>query len=83
LLALLQQDARLTNNEISERINLSPSQCSRRRARLEEEGIIRAYRAELDREKLDLGIVIIVTVTPAPIAVAGQAAGMQQVASAR
>ena len=63
LLTLLQQDARLTNNELSERINLSPSQCSRRRMRLEEEGYIRAYRAELDREKLDLGIVIIVTVT--------------------
>ena len=63
LLTLLQQDARLTNNELSERIHLSPSQCSRRRMRLEEEGVIRAYRAELDREKLDLGIVIIVTVT--------------------
>ncbi|WP_097142317.1 Lrp/AsnC family transcriptional regulator [Rhizobium subbaraonis] len=63
LLALLQQDSRLTNNELSERVNLSASQCSRRRSRLEEEGVIRAYRAELDREKLDLGIVIIVTVT--------------------
>jgi DNA-binding Lrp family transcriptional regulator len=63
LLAHLQEDARLTNNELSERINLSPSQCSRRRIRLEEEGVIRAYRAELDREKLDLGIVIVVTVT--------------------
>ncbi len=63
LLAHLQEDARLTNNELSERINLSASQCSRRRIRLEEEGIIRAYRAELDREKLDLGIVIVVTVT--------------------
>ena len=35
LLAHLQEDARLTNNELSERIHLSPSQCSRRRIRLE------------------------------------------------
>lgn len=63
LLRLLQGDARLTNNELSERINLSPSQCSRRRMRLEEAGVIKGYRADLDRELLDLGIVNIITVT--------------------
>lgn len=63
LLRLLQRDARLTNNELAAEINLSASQCSRRRMRLEEAGIIRGYRAELDREKLDLGIVNIITVT--------------------
>lgn len=62
LLRLLQEDARLTNNELSERVNLSASQCSRRRMRLEEAGIIRGYRADLDREKLELGIVNIITV---------------------
>ncbi|WP_204316873.1 Lrp/AsnC ligand binding domain-containing protein, partial [Klebsiella aerogenes] len=44
-------------------INLSASQCSRRRSRLEEEGFIRGYRAEIDREKLGLGIVNIISVT--------------------
>ncbi|MCO4319504.1 Lrp/AsnC family transcriptional regulator [Phyllobacterium sp. 21LDTY02-6] len=63
ILSLLQEDGRLTNNELSERINLSASQCSRRRTRLEEEGYIRGYRAELDREKLGLGIVNIISVT--------------------
>jgi DNA-binding Lrp family transcriptional regulator len=63
ILRLLQEDARLTNQELSERVNLSPSQCSRRRMRLEEAGIIRGYRAELDRDKLDLGIVNVITVT--------------------
>lgn len=63
LLRLLQEDARLTNNQLSERINLSASQCSRRRMRLEEAGIIKGYRADLDREKLDLGIVNVITVT--------------------
>lgn len=63
ILICLQEDGRLTNNELSERINLSPSQCSRRRTRLEEEGYIRGYRAEIDREKLGLGIVNIISVT--------------------
>ena len=63
LLRLLQEDARLTNNELSERVNLSASQCSRRRMRLEQAGIIKAYRADLDREKLHVGIVNIITVT--------------------
>lgn len=63
LLRLLQEDARLTNAELSERVNLSASQCSRRRMRLEQAGIIRGYRADLDREKLEVGIVNIITVT--------------------
>ena len=63
ILALLQEDSRLTNNDLSERINLSPSQCSRRRQRLEEDGFIRGYRAVLDRETLGFPLVNIVTVT--------------------
>jgi DNA-binding Lrp family transcriptional regulator len=63
MLRLLQEDGRLTNQELADRVHLSPSQCSRRRMRLEAEGVIRSYRAELDREKLDLGIVNIITVT--------------------
>ncbi|MEM5473932.1 Lrp/AsnC family transcriptional regulator [Hoeflea sp. AS60] len=63
LLRLLQADGRLTNNELSQKINLSASQCSRRRTRLEQEGYIRGYRADLDREKLGIGIVNLITVT--------------------
>lgn len=63
ILALLQGDARLTNNELSERVNLSPSQCSRRRQRLEEEGFIEGYRAVLNRDRLGFGLVNVVTVT--------------------
>ncbi|WP_274629951.1 Lrp/AsnC family transcriptional regulator [Arvimicrobium flavum] len=63
ILALLQHDARLTNNDLSERVNLSPSQCSRRRQRLEEEGYVRGYRAVLDRDRLGFGLVNVVTVT--------------------
>lgn len=63
ILALLQADARLTNNQLSEAVNLSPSQCSRRRQRLEEEGFIASYRAVLNRDKLGFGLVNVVTVT--------------------
>ena len=63
ILALLQEDGRLTNGDLSERVNLSPSQCSRRRQRLEEEGLIRGYRAVLDRERLGLSLTNMVTVT--------------------
>jgi DNA-binding Lrp family transcriptional regulator len=63
ILALLQADARLTNNDLSEKVNLSPSQCSRRRARLEAEGYIGGYRAVLSRERLGFGLVNVITVT--------------------
>jgi DNA-binding Lrp family transcriptional regulator len=63
ILALLQEDARLTNNDLSQRVNLSPSQCSRRRQRLEEEGLIRGYRAVLDRDRLGFSLVSVISVT--------------------
>lgn len=63
ILSHLQADARLTNNDLSERVNLSPSQCSRRRQRLEEEGFIRGYRAVLDRDRLGFPLTNVITVT--------------------
>lgn len=63
LLRELQRDGRLTNNELSERIALSASQCSRRRARLETEGFIRGYQAMLDRERLGLELLVVISVT--------------------
>ena len=63
ILSLLQDDARLTNGDLSQRINLSPSQCSRRRQRLEQDGFIRGYKAVLDRDRLGFSLVNMVTVT--------------------
>ena len=63
ILRELQLDGRLTNNELSEKIALSASQCSRRRARLETDGYIRGYQAMLDREKLGLDLLVVVAVT--------------------
>jgi DNA-binding Lrp family transcriptional regulator len=63
LLALLQEDASLSNSDLADRIGLSPSQCSRRRAGLEQSGFIRAYRAELDHRKLGYAIEVFTRVT--------------------
>jgi len=63
ILAALQQDGRLGNQDLAERVALSASQCSRRRIRLEEAGIIRGYRAELAAERLGLTVLVFVQVT--------------------
>ncbi|OED44329.1 AsnC family transcriptional regulator [Chromatiales bacterium (ex Bugula neritina AB1)] len=59
----LQRDASLTNNALSGLVNLSPSQCSRRRQALEDSGVIVAYRAELDADQLGFGIEALTRVT--------------------
>ena len=56
LLAALQENAMLTTQELGERLNLSPSQAGRRRQRLEAEGYIRSYRAEVAPEKVGLTV---------------------------
>jgi DNA-binding Lrp family transcriptional regulator len=57
LLQALQKDGRLTSQELAEVTNLSPSQCARRRQRLEEAGIIGGYRATVDPARLGIAIV--------------------------
>jgi len=56
LLAELQHDGRQTNAELADRVHLSPSACLRRVQRLEREGVIAGYRAQLDPERLGLGL---------------------------
>jgi len=56
LLAELQRGGRLTNAELAERVHLSPSACLRRVQRLERDGVIAGYRAEVDPERLGLGL---------------------------
>jgi Lrp/AsnC family leucine-responsive transcriptional regulator len=63
ILRELQRDGRLTNNELGERIALSPSQCSRRRTRLEADGYIRGYQANLDHQKVGLDLLVVISVT--------------------
>ena len=63
ILAALQQDGRLTNQEVGEKVGLSASQCSRRRARLEETGIIEGYNAKINRDALGFGLICMISVT--------------------
>ena len=63
ILDALQEKGDLTNHEIAERVHLSASQISRRRARLETDGVIRRYRAELDAERLGLSTIVFIHVT--------------------
>ncbi|HAI58278.1 MAG TPA: AsnC family transcriptional regulator [Xanthomonadaceae bacterium] len=56
ILRALQAHGRLANVELAERVNLSPSACLRRVQRLEAEGVITGYRADVDAAKLGLGL---------------------------
>lgn len=56
ILSVLQKNSALTNSELGERVSLSPSQCSRRKARLEAEGVIKGYSARLDASSLGFGL---------------------------
>ena len=56
LLAEVQQSGRQTNAELAERVHLSPSACLRRVQRLERDGVIAGYRAEVDPDRIGLGL---------------------------
>ena len=62
IVSTLQENGRLTNVELADRIGLSPSPCLRRVKRLEHEGCIQAYRAMLDRKRVGLGLTVFVGV---------------------
>ncbi len=56
LLAELQAHGRVTNAELAERVSLSPSACLRRVQRLEAEGVISGYAAQVDPQAVGLGL---------------------------
>jgi Lrp/AsnC family transcriptional regulator, leucine-responsive regulatory protein len=60
LLDELQKDARLSYAELGRRIGLSPSATSERLRNLEEAGVIRGYRAEIDPSSLGLSVTAII-----------------------
>lgn len=63
LLEALQADGARTNQQLADIVRLSPSQVSRRRQRLEEEGLIRRYRAVLDGPRLGFGVTVYIFVS--------------------
>jgi Lrp/AsnC family leucine-responsive transcriptional regulator len=60
ILSRLQSDGRTANVDLAEEVSLSPSSCLRRTKALEARGVITGYRAELDRERLGLGLTVFV-----------------------
>ena len=57
ILRELQQDARISNYKLAERVGLSPSPCWRRVKRLEEKGIIDKYVTLLNANELNLTVI--------------------------
>lgn len=63
ILTALQRHGRISNADLSEKVNLSPSACHRRVQRLEAEGIIARYVALLDPRKLERLATVFVEIT--------------------
>jgi len=63
LLSALQENARLSFAELGRRIGLSPAATAERFRRLEEAGVIKGYRVEIDRESLGLPILAMIRLT--------------------
>lgn len=63
ILEVLQQDGRISNQDLAERIGLSPSPCLRRVRALEDAGIIAGYRAVLDARRLGLSLMALIHIS--------------------
>ncbi|QRX84085.1 Lrp/AsnC family transcriptional regulator [Glaciimonas sp. PAMC28666] len=61
LLRALQANGRASNVELSDQVNLSAPQCYRRVQRLEKEGIIRGYAAQVEPAVIGLGVTAFVS----------------------
>lgn len=62
ILQELQANGRLTNQELSERVNLSPSPCLRRLRLLEEQGVITGYTAMVDQKAWGLPVTVFIRI---------------------
>ena len=63
ILQELQNNARISNIELAEKVALSPTPCARRVKHLEDAGIIKGHRTMLDPELLGLNLTALVSVT--------------------
>jgi Lrp/AsnC family leucine-responsive transcriptional regulator len=66
LLEAVQEDARISLAELGRRVALSAPAVADRLRRLEDEGVIRAYRAEIDPRKLGYALGVLIRIRPAP-----------------
>lgn len=62
ILSELQKDGRLTHQDLSARVGLSPSPCARRIKRLESEGYVTGYGAHIDQAKIGFPFSVFVSV---------------------
>lgn len=63
ILGILQEEGRISNQDLADRIGLSPSPCLRRLRVLEESGLIRGYRALVDAKKLGLTLMALIHIS--------------------
>ena len=63
ILEVLQDEGRITNQELADRIGLSPSPCLRRVRALEEAGVIDGYHAVLDPKTLGLDLMALLSIS--------------------
>jgi Lrp/AsnC family leucine-responsive transcriptional regulator len=63
ILEVLQEEGRISNQDLAERIGLSPSPCLRRVRALEESGVIAGYRTVLDAGKLGLSLLALIHIS--------------------
>ncbi len=61
ILERLQRDGRIANVDLAAAVSLSASSCLRRTKALEAAGVIAGYRAELDRQRLGLGLTVFIS----------------------
>lgn len=59
----LQQNGRISNADLAERVGLSPSSCSRRLDILEKSGVIQGYHARVSHRMLDYKMIVIVHIS--------------------
>jgi Lrp/AsnC family leucine-responsive transcriptional regulator len=63
ILRVLQAEGRISNQELADRISLTPSPCLRRLHALEEAGLITGYRAMLDAKKMGLSLMALILIS--------------------
>ncbi|MBV0933717.1 Lrp/AsnC family transcriptional regulator [Marinobacterium weihaiense] len=63
ILDILQRQGRISNQELADRIGLSPSPCLRRVKALEENGLITGYRALVDAKRLGLNLMVLLHIS--------------------
>lgn len=63
ILQRLQREGRISNQDLAESVSLSPSPCLRRVRRLEDEGIIEGYHAQLNARKLGLRLMALIQIS--------------------